>query len=717
MRTKNFTLFFLLLSFILALESFQEIKAQSYTYSLKGGTVNSTTPTPTPAVMLIGGAESGASWGDAATAWFLQHSGKGDYLVIRFGSIGGQASWVWTNFSSLVSSAAEIAINDRTAANDPVVEQYILNAEAIFFAGGDQNNYEDNWKNTKVEDAVNYLINVKGVPVSGTSAGMAILGESYYAPSGTAILGSEILNNPYNTKTTNIFHGDFINIPILNNVITETHANRVLSNEMRYSRAFGMLARVYADNANQLPSYAIVCDEATHVCIDGNGIAKVYGNGTTAGADAYFLQTNGSGPETIQSGSPLVWNRNGQAVKAYHIKGTATGSGSFNLNDWYTASGGDWENWYTTGGAAGFNYTNGSCTGCTGATPPNQGTNSAPTAEANGPYTGLINTAVSFNSSGSIDSDGTIAGYLWNFGDGSTSTAANPTHAYTVVGNYNVTLTVTDNLGATGTDQSTATITNSTGSVQLLYTDFESGLGAWTDGGADCALYTSRTYAYGGTRAANIQDNSGTASSFYLTSGIDVHTPGFVQLKVEFYFYAVSMETGEDFWVQYYNGSTWSTIATYISGTNFSNGAFTAASVTINEANYTFPTSMKIRFMCDASDNNDDIYIDNIKISASTSGTPALKSGNSFEKGNLTKPELIIDEKILLFPNPTKSELNIVIPVNNVNMKIISSTGNVVKEYRLLERENKINVTDLPSGIYFIYIDGKKPIIEKFIKE
>lgn len=37
--------------------------------------------------------------------------------------------------------------------------------------------------------------------------------------------------------------------------------------------------------------------------------------------------------------------------------------------------------------------------------------------------------------------------YLWNFGDGTTSTAANPTHTYTVNGGYAVTLTVTDSHG------------------------------------------------------------------------------------------------------------------------------------------------------------------------------------------------------------------------------------------------------------------------------
>jgi PKD repeat protein len=49
----------------------------------------------------------------------------------------------------------------------------------------------------------------------------------------------------------------------------------------------------------------------------------------------------------------------------------------------------------------------------------------------------------------SDDADGTVAGYAWTFADGATSTDENPTHVYASAGTRNVTLTVTDNGGAT----------------------------------------------------------------------------------------------------------------------------------------------------------------------------------------------------------------------------------------------------------------------------
>jgi len=47
----------------------------------------------------------------------------------------------------------------------------------------------------------------------------------------------------------------------------------------------------------------------------------------------------------------------------------------------------------------------------------------------------------------STDSDGTIVSWFWNFGDGKTSTRQNPWHRYRKIGNYSVTLTVTDDGG------------------------------------------------------------------------------------------------------------------------------------------------------------------------------------------------------------------------------------------------------------------------------
>jgi PKD repeat protein len=66
---------------------------------------------------------------------------------------------------------------------------------------------------------------------------------------------------------------------------------------------------------------------------------------------------------------------------------------------------------------------------------------------------------VAFSSVGTHDPDGTIVSYAWDFGDGGTSSEANPSHVYTSANLYNATLTVTDNRGGTASDSVTIHVT------------------------------------------------------------------------------------------------------------------------------------------------------------------------------------------------------------------------------------------------------------------
>ncbi len=72
------------------------------------------------------------------------------------------------------------------------------------------------------------------------------------------------------------------------------------------------------------------------------------------------------------------------------------------------------------------------------------------------------------------DADGTVTAWSWDFGDDNTSTAQNPTHIYSAVGDYLVTLTVTDDDGATGTASDRVTVSAdeppSPGSITLTVT-------------------------------------------------------------------------------------------------------------------------------------------------------------------------------------------------------------------------------------------------------
>jgi hypothetical protein len=81
--------------------------------------------------------------------------------------------------------------------------------------------------------------------------------------------------------------------------------------------------------------------------------------------------------------------------------------------------------------------------------------NIPPTADFS--YT-TSNLAVNFTDK-SIDPDGSVVTWAWDFGDGNTSAEQSPTNAYATSGTYTVMLTVTDNEGATGSKSSDVTVT------------------------------------------------------------------------------------------------------------------------------------------------------------------------------------------------------------------------------------------------------------------
>lgn len=111
----------------------------------------------------------------------------------------------------------------------------------------------------------------------------------------------------------------------------------------------------------------------------------------------------------------------------------------------------------TPTGASGFGGTTGSGGGGGG------GGNTPPVASFSSNCTGLTCTFTNT----STDSDGTISSSSWTFGDGASSTATNPSHTYSAGGTYTVSLTVTDNGGATGSTSNSVTVSSSSGGITL----------------------------------------------------------------------------------------------------------------------------------------------------------------------------------------------------------------------------------------------------------
>lgn len=133
---------------------------------------------------------------------------------------------------------------------------------------------------------------------------------------------------------------------------------------------------------------------------------------------------------------------------------------------------------------------------------------------------------VYFNGSASSDPDGSIVSYAWNFGDGTTANTVSPQHTYpNVTQSYTVTLTVTDNQGATASKTQTVNITktntpptagwtiasqsNLTVNFNNTSTDAEGDLLSYEwnfgDGTTSTAKNPSKTYAASGTYAVTLK--------------------------------------------------------------------------------------------------------------------------------------------------------------------------------------------------------------------
>lgn len=179
---------------------------------------------------------------------------------------------------------------------------------------------------------------------------------------------------------------------------------------------------------------------------------------------------------------------------------------------------------------------------------PASGGNQPPVAAITAtPVSGVAPLVVSFNGSGSTDSDGSISNYAWSFGDGSNGTGATVSHSYAAAGTYAAALTVTDNQGATGTATALITVTSAanqppvaaftvspvTGTAPLAVSFNGSGSSdpdgsiasyAWNfgDGSTGTGVAVAHTYTAAGTFTATltVTDNRGATNSIAKTINV-----------------------------------------------------------------------------------------------------------------------------------------------------------------------------------------------------
>lgn len=168
---------------------------------------------------------------------------------------------------------------------------------------------------------------------------------------------------------------------------------------------------------------------------------------------------------------------------------------------------------------------------------------------------------------------------------------------------------------------------------------FEGGLNGWTIGGSDAQRINNSTWSYGGNYSLRLRDDdTGGNASSVLSPIFDISA--FDKVDFKFFFKPFGMEAGEDFFIEYSSdaGTNWTIVGTFVSGSFSSkNGDFEATgtaigyskTVTIFKTDHTFPsgTNARFRVRCDASKDDDMIFLDDVRISGVTFCTPTKAPG------------------------------------------------------------------------------------------
>lgn len=286
---------------------------------------------------------------DEVFRWMGAKASGGDFLVIRATGTNAYNSYVDQLMPSL-DSAATLIIPDRTAANNVDVARLILGAEAIFIAGGDQADYVNFWNDTPVEAAL-YQAMLHNVPIGGTSAGLAILGEIDFSSAAGSITSSEALSNPLDNRITVGLDPRFLSpeasellgspppvFQYMDNLITDSH----FMQRDRMGRLLTFMAN--ADAGNLVPDLprGIGINEQTALLVEPNGFSRVIGNAynnkklsaVQQQRSVYLVQGSTSNP-VLSASVPLQYTAN--VVRANYDPVSGIGD-TFDLDTLYTSS-------------------------------------------------------------------------------------------------------------------------------------------------------------------------------------------------------------------------------------------------------------------------------------------------------------------------------------------------------------------------------------------
>jgi cyanophycinase len=275
----------------------------------------------TPGYALMGGGTDL----DEAFRWLCARAAGGDFLVLRAAGTDAYNPYIAgleDEKSCKLNSVATLVIPSREAAAEPFVAKAIRHAEAIFIAGGDQANYVRFWTGTPVQQEINAAI-ARGVPLGGTSAGLAVMGEWAYSAEGDKpddpnLDSATALRDPMGPRVT-LVHG-FLEIPVLKGIITDSH----FAKRDRMGRLLVFLADVNSPEQKKKfggrQTRGLGIDQETSVLLCPSGAAEVVGKGSAYLVEPAKSLTSSAAGVALDSGPFLVQRiRSGERFDLFHV--------------------------------------------------------------------------------------------------------------------------------------------------------------------------------------------------------------------------------------------------------------------------------------------------------------------------------------------------------------------------------------------------------------
>jgi cyanophycinase len=236
-------------------------------------------------LLIIGGGSeknTSNSWNSQAYKWAIDKSDNKKVAIVSFAEADNWLPDYFVN-SCGAAEARNFKINSAEISNNQTTYDELIQYDVIFLKGGNQYNYYRTYKNTKTQEAIEYIYNKGGV-ICGTSAGLAVLSEVVFTAENGSAYSDETIKNPNNTYVT--LAKDFFNF--FPGYIFDSH----FTIRGRFGRLCGFLAHWKFNHGETISGIGV--DEMTAFAIDENKVGTAFGIGTvniyTPNSDDVFRQ-------------------------------------------------------------------------------------------------------------------------------------------------------------------------------------------------------------------------------------------------------------------------------------------------------------------------------------------------------------------------------------------------------------------------------------------